>query len=217
MDKIDRLLDVMEHPERYSLTDIESMLQDPDVKEAFDLIDKTKSSLRTITTPDIEEEWKRFNKKHSRELTSKHRWHPIFFRNTAASIALYVASFTAVAAFVAVGIRHIYVDRTETSGEIPIVSEPDTVASQTATVKMIDVKEDMAPETEIFDNDTLETIIMRIGEYHGCNVIFNNEASKSLRLYFRWNQALSIEETVERLNNFEQIHITFKDKTIKVD
>ena len=53
MDKIDRLLDAIEHPDRYAPIEIEAMLQDQEVKEVFDLLDKTKSSLQTLPSPDI--------------------------------------------------------------------------------------------------------------------------------------------------------------------
>ena len=69
----------------------------------------------------------------------------------------------------------------------------------------------------VFDNEPLKTIADKIAEYYGYEVEFNNEASESLRLYFRWNQENTIEEVVERLNNFEQIHIVIKDNTIKID
>ena len=53
MDKIDRLLDAIEHPVRYSKTDIEAMLADPEIRAVYDLMDKTKASLTPISTPDI--------------------------------------------------------------------------------------------------------------------------------------------------------------------
>ncbi len=59
MDKIDRLFDAVEHPERYSSVEIKEMLKDPEVKEVFDLLDKTKSSLQAVEIPDIEDEWKK--------------------------------------------------------------------------------------------------------------------------------------------------------------
>ena len=64
MDKIDRFLDAIEYPERYTQSEIDAMLQDPEIKVVFDLLDKTKSSLQTQQSPDIEAEWRRFEKNH---------------------------------------------------------------------------------------------------------------------------------------------------------
>lgn len=78
----------MEHPENYTPTEIEAMLQDPEVKEVLDLLDKTKSSLQTIETPDIEDEWKRFEEKQRASRKLKMNWFiRLFSRNATAGIA----------------------------------------------------------------------------------------------------------------------------------
>lgn len=216
MDKIERLLDAVEHTDRYTPAEIEAMLQDPEVREVFDLLDITKSSLQTVTTPDIDAEWKKFEERHRDFGTPRRNWLvSLFSRNAAASIAIAVASFTAVAALVGVGIYHLN-DRHETTAkEMEVVTESKTIPTQPDTIKSVEVAK--ASEIVVFDNEPLELILNNIADYYDCKVAFNNEASKSLRLYFRWNQALTVEETVERLNNFEQIQLTVKDNTIKVD
>lgn len=213
MDKIDRLLDAMEHPENYSRTEVEEMLRNPEVREVFVLLDKTKSSLQTITTPDTDSEWKRFEEKHLDFGKPQKNWlTSIFSRNAAASIAIAITSFTAVAAVVGAGIHQISENRGTTVKEMDAVSE--TASDTTVTLEEGDIK---AAEIVVFDNDPLETILNCIAGYYECKVAFGNEASKSLRLYFRWNQALTVEEAVERLNNFEQINLSVKDNTIKAD
>ena len=217
MDKIDRLLDTIEHPERYTQTEIETMLRDPEVKETFDLLDKAKSSIRTIVIPDVEEEWKRFGNKHSNPAMRRSGWlRGIFSRNAAASIAVGVASFTAVAAVIGAGIYHLN-NRATAMQDVEVITETGCVISQPDTIKSVVGLNDPVPEIVVFDNESLETILTGIADYYGCNVIFNNDASKSLRLYFRWDRTLSMAETVERLNNFEQIRLTLKGTTIKAD
>lgn len=44
MDKIDHLLDAIEHPENYSDSEIETLLQDPETREVYRILDKTKTS-----------------------------------------------------------------------------------------------------------------------------------------------------------------------------
>lgn len=217
MDKIDKLLDAAEHPERYTPEDIEAMLRDPEVKETLDLLDKTKSSLQTIVTPDVEEEWKRFRSNHSESRTPNRRWlMRVFSRNAAASIAIGIVSFTAAAAIVGFGIQHLN-NRVATTPEKEIIADAEAPALLPDTIKSAVSKTPVTPEIVVFENETLESIISQIAAYYGDKVAFNNEASKSLRLYFRWDKALPIEEVAERLNNFEQIHISIDDKTIKID
>ena len=217
MDKIDRFLDAIEYPERYTQLEIGAMLQDPEIKEVFELLDKTKSSLQPQQSHDIEAEWRRFEKNHP---TSKvtHRFWPagIMSRNIAATIAIAIVSFTAVAAIVGIGINQLS-HRQEASGPADARTEYAEVTAKPDSVQSVDAIKDKTPEIIVFDNETLMIIAGKITEYYGYEVEFSNEASESLRLYFRWNQENTLEEVVERLNNFEQIHLVIKDKTIKID
>ena len=217
MDKIDRFLDAIEYPERYTQSEIDAMFQDPEIKEVFDLLDKTKSSLQTLHTPDIEAEWRRFEENHPTSKVTHRFWLAgIMSRNIAATIAIAIFSFTAVAAIVSIGINKLS-QRQEVFGLADVKTEYAEVIARPDSVKSVEAVKDKIPEIIVFDNEPLKTIAGKIAGHYGCNVEFNNEASKSLRLYFRWDQANTVEEVIERLNNFEQIHIEIKDKTIKID
>lgn len=218
MDKIDRLLDAMEHSDKYSPLEIETMLRDSEVKEVFDLLDKTKSSLQPVTTPDIDAEWKKFEEKFRHSVSLNHNWLAgLFLRNAAASIATGIASFTAVAAIVGVGIHYYNIHRTSVNQKVETVTESVIIATQPDSIKSVECIQANTAGIVVFDDETLETIMSKIATHYGYQVVFDENASKSLRLYFRWNQAIAVEEVIERLNNFEQIKLTVKDKTIKVD
>ncbi len=217
MDKIDRLFDAMEHPELHSPAELEEMLRDPEVMETFDMLDKMKSSLQTIDIPDIDEEWKTFENDHLQATKTQRYWLTRFFsRNAAACIAIGIISVTAVAAIVGVGINSNHKHST-TTPEVEISIGDAVPVSQQDTIKTIDDVRDTTPEIIVFDDETFETIMDRVSTYYGYDIIFNNNTAKSLRLYFRWNQALPIEDIVESLNNFEQISLKLKDKAITID
>lgn len=217
MDKIDRLLDVIEHPDRYSEKEVETMLSDPEVRELYGLLDKTKASLAPIPTPDIDAEWESFKslhpKTHKREGL---RILNIFSRNVAASIAIGIASLAAVAAVVGVSVNYALNYKKDSSTQEIAQIEPTAVIPSDTIVVVEDMRV-TAPEIIIFDNEPLGTIVNDIAEYYGCKAEFSTEASRMLRLYFRWNQSHTLDEVAESLNNFEQIHITVKDDTIKID
>ncbi|MDE5794448.1 MAG: DUF4974 domain-containing protein, partial [Muribaculaceae bacterium] len=105
----------------------------------------------------------------------------------------------------------------EASCPTDVKTEYAEVIAKPDSVKSVEAINDKIPEIIVFDNEPLKTIVDKIARYYGCKVEFSNESSESLRLYFRWDQENTIEEVVERLNNFEQIHIVIKDKTIKID
>lgn len=217
MDKIDRLLDAIEHPERYSDTEMKEMLADPEVKQVYEMLDKTKASLTPISTPDVDAEWESFrNANGNTQATGKFHIFNLFSRNVAASIAIAVASLAAVAAVVGVSVNHALHKKADTQiAEVVATAKEDVAASD--TIVAVDEVPDVAPETIVFDNEPLEPMINRIAEFYGYKAEFSTDAPKSLRLYFRWNQAQTLDEVVESLNNFEQINLTVKDKTIKID
>ena len=217
MDKIDRFLDAIECPERYTQAEIDAMLQDPEVKEMFDMLDKTKSSLQTLPTPDIEAEWKSFVRTHTTSEVKYRFWQGgIMSRNIAATLAVAIVSFAAVAAIVGIGINQLN-QRKEASRPAEVTTEYAEVTAKPASKQTDEAVEEKAAEIIVFDNEPLKTIADKIGVYYGYEVEFGNETSKSLRLYFRWDQENTLEDVVERLDNFEQIHIAIKDKTIEID
>lgn len=217
MDKIDRLLDMTEHPEHYSPAEIEEMLRDPEVKEAFDVLDKMKSSLMPVDTPDIEDEWRSFERNHRKSGKTHLRWLRRFVPgNVAASIVIGITSCVAVAAIVGVGI-YSFNQPSQTTTEGDMTSGTDIIASQPDTVMTVKATGEVTPEIIVFDEETLATIMDHIAVYYGYQVIFNNNDARSLRLYFRWNQALPVEDIIESLGNFEQITLSIKGRTITID
>lgn len=214
MDKIDRLLDAIERPEHYSESEIASMLADNDVREVYDLLHKAESSLNPVPTPDIDAEWNAFNK------TLKVRKFGIlslFSRNVAASIAIVIASLAAVAAVVGVSVH--YAGKKEVaSTEVPAASvEIEAPAAPRADMASENQDESLTHEFVIFDNEPLETVIDRLARYYDCRVNFVSDSAKALRLHYRWDQSMTLDQVVSDLNNFEQIHISVSGQTIQID
>lgn len=216
MDKIDRLLDAIENPDRYSEKEIETLLADPEVRKVYNLLDKTKATLTPISAPDVDTEWDTFKNSHPAKQHRTYRIFNLFSRNVAASIAIGVASLAAVAAVVGVSVNYALNKNTDNQIAEVAPTTKENVASSD-TILVVEQAPAVAPETIVFDNEPLETIINRIVEYYDYKAEFSTDAPKALRLYFRWNQAQTIHEVVESLNNFEQIQITLKDKTLKID
>lgn len=219
MDKIDKLLDAIEHPERYSDAEIDEWLHDSEVKEVLELLDKTKSSLGPVTPPDVDAEWAAFESKHRKTSGSgRHRILNLFSRNVAASIAIGIASFAAVAAVVGVSVNH-FIRHEDDPSSREYESAANDALRITDTVSIATEEGEAilsVPETVVFDNEPLDSIVSKIASYYGFKAVFKSDASKPLRLHYRWNQALPIEDVVESLNNFEQIHITLEGESIKI-
>ena len=219
MDNIDRLLDSIEHPDRYSEEEIEYLFADSEVKDVFDMLDKTKSALAPIQNPDVEAEWVAFKNAHPAGQRNRFRIRNLLTRNIAASIAIGIAALAAVGAVVGVSINYIH-DRESDAPASSAIEEANRNVVPHPTTAVTENKvttTGTTPETITFENEPLETIATRIADYYGYTVTFSSEAPKSLRLYFRWNRTQTLDEVVESLNTFEQINISVQDKVIKIN
>ena len=217
MDKTDRLLDAMNNPEKYSSVEIEEMLQDTETKEIFDLLDKTKSSLQPIPDPDIDEAWNKFkDNNHSNRKSPVLRLSAFLSRKVAASVTIAIISITAVAAIVGISVSSLN-NKENVTSEKEVGATKEIIINREDSIKTTSDSPIQSFETVIFDNEPLEVIMKQIGDFYGYKPEFNSENARSLRLYFRWNQASTIQEIVESLNNFEQIHLTIEGGAIKID
>ena len=216
-DNIDRLLDALEHPENYNDTEIEQLLTDPDEREVYEMLRKTADISAPVPEINIDEEWRRFEAKQPKRRPVILRWLSFMAsRNAAAVVTALVGTLAVVAA--TIGVTHYFnankemaqTEQTEPQKQTAIadskVAPTDTIPAETTPL----------PETIVFKGENLERILADMAGYYGVTVKFNQDAAKSLLLYFEWDQSLPLSEVVEQLNNFEQINITITDKILTV-
>lgn len=216
-DKIDRLLDALEHPENYTDTEVEQILSDPQAREVYDMMRKTADASAPVPEINLDEEWHRFESKQTRRKPVILRWLSFMAsRNAAAVVIALVGTLAVVAA--TIGVTHYIGARQELAQTQQTEQQEQTVVANTdiAPTDTIPVEKVPLPQTILFKGETLETILADIAKYYGVSVKFNQDASKSLQLYFEWNQALPLNEVVEQVNNFEQINITLTDNVLTV-
>lgn len=216
-DNIDRLLDALEHPENYSDAEVEQILTDPEAREIYDMLRKTADASAPVSEINLDEEWRRFEAKLPKRRPVILRWLSfIASRNAAAVIIALVGTLAVVGA--TIGVTHYFIAnnemaQTEQAGpqkqnaiDNSNVTPTDTITDETTPL----------PETIVFKGETLERILADMAGYYGVTVKFNQDAAKSLLLYFEWDQSLPLSEVVEQLNNFEQINITLTDRVLTV-
>ena len=216
-DNIDRLLDALEHPENYSDADVEQLLTDPEARDVYDMLRKTADASAPIPEINIDEEWRRFEAKQPKRRPVILGW--IFFmasRNAAAVIIALVGTLAVVAA--TIGVTHYFIANNEMAQTEQTEPQKQTAIadSKVAPTDTIPAETTPLPETIVFKGENLERILADMAGYYGVTVKFNQDAAKSLLLYFEWDQSLPLNEVVEQLNNFEQINITLTDKALTV-
>lgn len=216
-DKIDRLLDALEHPENYTDTEVEQILSDPQAREVYDMMRKTADASAPVPQINLDEEWQRFEAKQTRRKPVILRWLPFMASRNAAAVVLALVGTLAVVA-ATIGVTHYFNAQKEIAQtELAEPQEQTAIAnSNVATADTIPSETTPLPETIVFKGESLEKILADIAGYYGATVAFNQDSAKSLKLYFEWNQALPLYEVVGQLNNFEQINITLTNNVLTV-
>ncbi len=211
MDKTDRLLEALDHPELFSDSEIEDILADAEAREVYDMLVKTKRGLRSEPVPDVESEWKEFER-----INMLHRSPSkgIFSRKIAASVAIGLVSLAAVAA----AVDYFIIREAAASFPETVDVKDATNVSYTDTLAKADGGQitDM-PTTIIFDNESLESVVRQLAHHYGYEPVFSADAPKGLRLYFRWDRTQPVEKVITDLNRFERINISITGTTIKID
>ncbi|MDE6022099.1 MAG: DUF4974 domain-containing protein [Muribaculaceae bacterium] len=210
MDKIDRLLEVIEHPDRYSDAEIDALMNDREVQDVYDLISKAKDCAHQPETPDVNAEWREFAKS---EGIGRFSFGSFIRRNSAAVVIGVLATIAAVAAGISIS-----VSQTKNNNENAIlVSEKPAEINLDKTVGASEVKMHVKPvEIIVFKEETLGKILGDVADYYGASIEFKNEEAKDLRLHVKWDQGKTLAETIDMLNNFEHIDITLSDNNITV-
>ena len=211
MDKTDRLFEALEHPERFSDDELNKILSDPETGDMYSTISKAKASLSDVPAPDVDKEWQRF----ARAIAKRPRIMPFFSSHAA---AIFISVLVSVAA-VAAGIGITITLRQENEA---VATHRDNIAATThdgETKASQDSLPTAAPAPAIitFENKSLETILNDMAQFYGVKVRFNSPEARDLRLQLKWDQSMSLDETIDMLNNFEHLNIHIDHGTIIVE
>ncbi len=68
-----------------------------------------------------------------------------------------------------------------------------------------------------FNNVPLQQIMQQISKDYGVDVVFNNDAARTIRFYISWDAEETLSNIVNRLNHFEKVHLTLSDETITIN
>ena len=214
MDKFEKILDIIDHQEKYSDEEIREILQDEECRKLYQTMMEVDSALESPSPINIDEEWEKFSQEH--QLQEK-ATHPITsWRKLAASIAGFV--LIAGIAFAAI---HTYIKRSQEPTQVTADTHPEAIKSD--SVKQVAGKDSLThPQPEkpaihkTFENVAFEQMLSEIASYYDLQVKFENNEDKTLRLYYEWNSHSSIENIVKELNQFENVNIELQQNELIV-
>lgn len=221
MDKYDKVLDIVEHPEKYSDGEIETLLQDPEIREIYNILCDADSALKedgaesvgagVADEMEIEREWNRLDSRRRRAVP----WFHVMRRRVAVAGAIVLTSMAAVALGIGIvnSVKHTAPDAAEKMvARVPVATEVRTDRDSTVRIDTVSSK----VGTRIYENEPLAKILSDISGYYGLSVEVQNEPSTKLRLYYKWDSTKDAKTVVDQLNNFEKINLTLSDDVLSV-
>lgn len=224
MDKFEKILDIIDHQEKYSDEEIREILQDEECRKLYQTMMEVDSALENPSPIiNVDEEWEKFSQEHqlqeeaTQNAAQEAASHPITsWRKLAASIAGFV--LISGIAFAAI---HTYIKRSQEPTQVIADTHPEVIKSDSA--KQVAAKDSLAhPKPEkpaihkTFENVAFEQMISEIASYYDLQVKFENNEDKTLRLYYEWDSHLSIENIVKELNQFENVNIKLQQNELIV-
>ena len=224
MDKFEKILDIIDHQEKYSDEEIREILQDEECRKLYQTMMEVDSALENPSPIiNVDEEWEKFSQEHqlqeeaTQNAAQEAASHPITsWRKLAASIAGFV--LISGIAFAAI---HTYIKRSQEPTQITADTHPEVIKSDSAkqvaaTDSLTHPKPEKPAIHKTFENVAFEQMISEIASYYDLQVKFENNEDKTLRLYYEWNSHSSIENIVKELNQFENVNIELQQNELIV-
>ena len=243
--KWDMLLDLLEHPEKYSETQKDELLGDEEVNELYQQLIETRQSLdfgkskEEMKMPSIDAEWEKLKdemklkekqlkeEKQQKEEMSQNAetqqtakqlplWSPM--RKVAAVAAVLVVSGITFAAIHLVTRSHQASDKNNTE---LVASRKDSIQQVSAPQKSnIEEKTDSASLAQlplVYENAELQNILTPIAGHFHLQVTYQNESARHIRLFLQLEKNMSLDDIIELMNHFEKVNIRHEGQTLIVE
>ena len=232
--KWDLLLDLLEHPEKYSEIQKDELLGDEEVNELYQQLVETRQSLdfakskEKMKMPSIDAEWEKLKEeKQQKEEMSQNAetqqtaklfslWSPM--RKVAAVAAVLVVSGITFAAIHLVTRSHQPSDNSNTE---LVASQKDSIQQVSAPQKSnIEEKTDSASLAQlplVYENAELQNILTPIAGHFHLQVTYQNESARHICLFLQLEKNMSLDDIIELLNHFEKVNIRHEGQTLIVE
>ena len=209
MNKTDRLLQMLEQPQRHTADEWQEILADDECRELYTLMSKTQSAVdaaradEAVNDEMIDAEWQRLGSEE-REVKSEKS---SFLKIAAMIVGVLMLSGIAYAAI------HIW----------SLTPNPSPKGEGNRYIQTSDTIKHSAPlplegpgeaSPKLYDNVPLGEIFEELSAYYNVKVVYQNEDAPRLRLFYQWKPEYSLEKVVEMLNNFDWIQIQAENDTL---
>ena len=232
--KWDMLLNLLEHPEKYSETLKDELLGDEEVNELYQQLVETRQSLdfgklkEEMKMPSINAEWEKLKDEMKQKEVMKQKeetqqtaklfplWNPM--RKVAAVAAVLVVSGITFAAIHLVTRSHQPSDKNNTE---LVTSHKDSIQQVSAPQKSnIEEKTDSSSLAQlplVYENAELQNILTPIAGHFHLQVTYQNESARHIRLFLQLEKNMSLDDIIELMNHFEKVNIRHEGQTLIVE
>ena len=205
MDKLEILLDMIEHPERYTEQQINELLTDEEMRKHFDVMVRLRGAYDVMKVKS--ERMKSENNYLPKESNTVHEGNSLFSFSTFHFSYKKIAAIFLAAAFLG-GLAWALVPhlRSQRTAE---PSQPTKESAPSLTGRA-------GGESVLFADIRLDSMLTVVAAHYGKAVFFGNEDLKGLRIHTKWNPKDSLEAFMESLNELDGLKLTEQRDTIFV-
>lgn len=195
MDKTEKIIDMIEHPERYSEDELRSLLiDDAEGRDTYKTICYLNAAMQAEAKP-----------RRLKPLLS-------LIQNKAAAIAIAVCLISGLAYATVRIVRPAEQSQQQTE----TTSAADTQRPARDMQPAIRVIES-APAVRTYENASLFQIVNDLANAYDVKVTYLSDKAKELRLYYKLDTNKPMEKIIEELNSFEKINIKINGDTLEVE
>lgn len=206
MDNLDKLIEAIEHPEKYSEFELQELLSDPETNRLYLLMcaSRAEEFLHDSSDPsEVDRQWNLFKTKRRRKTIFS--W--IYSKKTAAVAAMLIVSCSVIMVGVSLSNRFLgKSDRQEIDQTAMATNLPADAGEQT--------HQQVNDTVIVFEDENLDKILAEIAPYYNVKVDLKYPSSRGVRLFLKWESNTGLSELIEHLNSFYRINLFLKDGVI---
>ena len=237
MDKTEKLLRMMEHPEKYSDEELQELLSDEECRQlyeamrlsadAFEMADAKEQIANGIK----DSEWEKFEAEHfSNEESTPFATHSSTSTSNYSTSATHSSLFTLhsslrkiAAMFVGVlmlsGIAYAAFYLVRNNTQTTQNQQTAAVAGNQPSIGNAQLVEEDSTQLKpvVYEDAELCTMLSEMAAFYHYEVTFRNDSTKHIRLYFTWDKNAKMEDVIATFNKFDRIHITCEEQKLTVE
>lgn len=194
-------LDAQLHPEHYTDEELDHLLTEQ-AGDEMSLLKRALTSKKAKDKLNIEEEWKKWEKRNS-------LWQHTWLKIAAAFVGLIMLSGFAYAAYYVISPH-------ETNQELAATDSLQQDSSKEQKTASTQIWQKIEPSKDapvIFEDAELATILNYISEKAKVKVEYRNAASAHIRFYLQWESQDTLGDIIDKINHFQKVHIIFDEST----